>query len=153
MIRRGPSLPTGYELLVHGTGPHDIAIRGGAKVELMKATREQLAGMSGALERFAAGGFAPLPARMRRIPQAAYPSDRAQRKVLLSALTPVGVSAFGVFCQLLGRSTYFITEVDLCDASDMGGRGAWAAAGDEALAVAQWAGGEGGSHDAVSAAR
>jgi hypothetical protein len=140
-------------VLVHGTGLHDIAIRSEAKIELMKASKEQRAGMAGAVQSFAAGGFGSLPARMRRIAESSYPSDGARRRVRLSALTPTDASAFGVFCQVRGRATYFITGIDLCDASDMDRRVAWSAAGEEALRVKTWADEEGGSHDTVSATR
>jgi hypothetical protein len=141
----------GYEVLVQRTGPRDIAIRKEAKVELMKASREQRAGMAGALIRYAAGGFAHLPARMRRIDEAWYPSGRARRRVQVAALTPTDVCAYGHNCSVHGRQTFFITGIDLRDASETRQRDVWTDAGDEALRVARWASQDGGSHDAVSA--
>lgn len=150
MSGRSLRLPTGYEVLVHGPGPHDVAIWTDAKVELMKATKEQRAEMSGAIMRFASG--AQLPARMHRLEDAWYPSDRARRRVRLQALTPVDVCAYGYSCTVAERPTFFITGVERRDASDMGEREFWSAAGDEALRVAKWVMVDGGSH-AVSAAR
>lgn len=152
MIRRPPSLPTDYAALVCGTGPRDIAIRGEAHVELMKGSGEQRAGMAGAVMRFAESGFSQMPARMRRLGDTWHPTERAPNRVLITALTPEGACAFGFSCTVQGRATFFITDIALRDASAMGEREIWDAAGKEALRLTRWAE-DGGRHGAVSATR
>lgn len=150
MSRAGKDLPPGYQV-VHAAGLHDVAIGCEAKVELVKATKHQRCEIELAIQAFALGER--LPTRLGRIATVTYPSNAAPKRVELRALTAHGITAFGVFGTDAAKSIFYITGFDLRDASAKGERGAWVAAGNEALRIIHGVGEIGGSHDAVSAAR
>lgn len=150
MSRVGEGLPPGYEV-VHAAGLHDVAIGCEAKVGILKATKNKRSELKWALEVLLSGRKSP--ARLGRIPTAAFPTKGARERVDLHAVTAHGITAFGVFGTANGRPTFFITGFDPRDASDIGERETWTAAGHEALRVIHKIGERGGSHAAVSTAR